>query len=112
VRADDHPSQQIAENDRLVQSLEHDCRNRRDAQDYREILKEGVRIHQAEFTLVSRPFCSLWILAGQSGEGILFGSYSLTRIEPRAQTATARASLLLRETLPTRTPSPSFPQAP
>ena len=35
---------------------------------------------------------------------------SLTRIEPRAQTTTARASLLLREALPTRTPSPSFPQ--
>jgi hypothetical protein len=56
VRADDHPSQQIAENDRLVQSLEHHCRNRSDAQNYREILKEGVRIHQAEFTLVGRPF--------------------------------------------------------
>jgi hypothetical protein len=78
VRADDHPSQQIAEHDRLVQSLEHDCRNRRDAQDYREILKECVRIHQAEFTREPALF-SLWIIAGQSGEGILFGSYSLSR---------------------------------
>jgi len=59
VRADDHPSQQITENDRLVQSLEHDCRNGRDAENYREILKECVRIHQEEFTrdgiLVSLP---------------------------------------------------------
>jgi len=31
---------------------------------------------------------------------------SLTRIEPRAQTTTTRASLLLRETPPARTPSP------
>ena len=39
-----------------------------------------------------------------SSQGILSSSDSLTRIEPRAQEATARASLLLRETVLTRTP--------
>jgi hypothetical protein len=38
-------------------------------------------------------------------EDILFGGYSLTRCEPRVQTATAHASLLLRETPPARIPS-------
>jgi hypothetical protein len=38
-------------------------------------------------------------------EDILFGGYSLTRCEPRVQTARAHASLLLRETPPARIPS-------
>jgi len=41
-------------------------------------------------------------LSGQSGEGILSGSYSLTRIEPRSFSADYKSKVNHRESLATR----------
>jgi hypothetical protein len=50
VRPDDHPGEEIAEDDRLAQSLKDDRSYGGHAQNYREILEERVGIHPAEFT--------------------------------------------------------------
>src|SRR6266516_4003593 len=58
-------------------------------------------VHSVKYTRFS------WLLCTWSARVSSAAASSLTRIEPRAQRTTARASLLLRETPPTRTPHAS-----